>query len=179
MKYAESYVQDMLTPPGEAVDDFEAFFRAEGVTLFRVLVFVTRDVHEAEDLMQEAFAKVWERWDRVRSMENPAGYLHRTAMNGYFQSRRRARRAANRLMAPMTGGEPGHAVEARDMLERALLRLPARQRAALVVTELLGYDSASAARVLGIRPGTVRRLVSQAKSRIRGDIDEQEGRDDG
>jgi len=59
------------------------------------------------------------------------------------------------------------AVEDRDDLARRLLELPARQRAALVLTEYLDQDSAEAGRALGIRPGTVRRLASKARAALR------------
>ena len=130
------------------------------------MVVVTRDVHAAEELTQDAFVRVWERWDRVGQMENAAGYLHRTAMNGWFQIGRRAIRAARRLRGG-EGPDPMAAVDDRDALARRLLELPARQRAAVVLTEYLDHDSAEAARILGIRPGTVRRLASQGRAALR------------
>jgi hypothetical protein len=50
----------------EAVEagGFEAFFRDERSRLFGSMLLVTGDSHEAEELVQEAFFKVWERWDR-------------------------------------------------------------------------------------------------------------------
>ena len=50
---------------------------------------------------------------------------------------------------------------------RTLASLTTRQRAAIVVTELLGYDSEDAGRILGVRPGTVRMLASQARAALR------------
>jgi DNA-directed RNA polymerase specialized sigma24 family protein len=60
---------------------FEAFYEAEARTLFRRLWLVTGNRAEAEELMQDAFLSVWERWDRVVGMDDPLGYLYRTAMN--------------------------------------------------------------------------------------------------
>src|SRR4051812_32446251 len=70
---------------------FEAFFEEERADLFSALWLVTRNRQEAEEIMQDAFLKLWERWDRVRRLDDPTGYLYRTAMNGF---RNRARRAA-------------------------------------------------------------------------------------
>jgi DNA-directed RNA polymerase specialized sigma24 family protein len=42
---------------------------------------VTGNRHEAEEAMQDAFARIWERWDVVQSFANPTGYLYRAAMN--------------------------------------------------------------------------------------------------
>jgi DNA-directed RNA polymerase specialized sigma24 family protein len=62
--------------------------------------------------------------------------------------------------------DPLEAVEERDLLARRLLELPARRRAALVLTQYIGHDSAEAGRALGIRPGTVRRQASKAKAAL-------------
>jgi RNA polymerase sigma factor (sigma-70 family) len=164
------------TPSLEASPvDFEAFYLAHRVRVFRALVVVTRDVHAAEEVAQDAFVRVWERWDRVRDMEDPAGYLYRTALNGWFQVHRRAARAARRVVALRQAVDPLEAVEDRDVLARRLLELPARQRAALVLTEYLDQDSAEAGRALGIRPGTVRRLASKGRAALRRGREEEEG----
>ncbi|MFN8232398.1 MAG: sigma factor [Actinomycetota bacterium] len=60
----------------EAVEEpliFEAFYRTEARTLFRRLWLVTGNRAEAEELMQDAFLSVWERWDRVGRMDDPSG----------------------------------------------------------------------------------------------------------
>jgi DNA-directed RNA polymerase specialized sigma24 family protein len=54
---------------------FEAFFEQEGDGLYRALWLVTRNQFEAEELTQEAFVRVLERWDRVSEMEDPRAYL--------------------------------------------------------------------------------------------------------
>lgn len=66
-------------PARVAEPDFESFYRAHRGRLFRALVVVTRDVPAAEDVAQTAFVKIWERWDRVGRMDDPSGYLYRTA----------------------------------------------------------------------------------------------------
>ena len=58
---------------------------------------------EAEDLAQEAFVKVYERWDRVRGTDNPAGYLYRTAINAHHS---RLRRLAVAARKPFVAGTP-------------------------------------------------------------------------
>jgi RNA polymerase sigma factor (sigma-70 family) len=100
-------------------------------------------------------------------MDDPDGYLYRTALNEWFQLHRRAVRSATRVVAHRQAIDPLESVEDRDVLSRRLLELPARQRAALVLTEYLGYDSAQTGRVMGIRRGTVRRLVSLGLATLR------------
>jgi RNA polymerase sigma factor (sigma-70 family) len=164
------------TEPSLAAEpDFESFYLTHQVRLFRALVVVTRDLQAAEDVVQNAFVRIWERWDRVGRMSDPTGYLYRTALNEWFQLRRRAVRSAGRVAAHRRVTDPLDTVEDRDLLSRRLLELPARQRAALVLTDYLGYDSAEGGRVLGIRPGTVRRLASKARATMRRGLDEGEG----
>jgi RNA polymerase sigma factor (sigma-70 family) len=161
------------SPQNVEPTDFESFYLAHRLRLFQAMAMLTRDVHMAEELTQDAFARVWERWERVQRMDDPTGYLFRTALNGWFQIHRRAARAARRVVTPRQGADPLEAVDDRDMLARRLLELPARQRAALVLTEYLGHDSTSAGRVLGIRPGTVRRLASKGRAALRRGLEEE------
>lgn len=156
----------------EAEEGFEAFFRAEHARLLRALFVVTGDRQEAEDLMQEAFLSVWERWERVRGMTDPVGYLYRTALNAHRSRRRRLLRAARRAMLGGPEADELTLAEARDAVSRALGRLTVRQRAALVLTEMLGYGSEEAAAILGVRPGTVRSLASQARAALRGLVED-------
>ena len=101
-------------------NDFENLVEAEHGGLYGALCLVTRDRSEAEDLMQEAFLKVWERWDRVGGMEDPTGYLYRTAMNLYRKRRRRASLAVRRTIGVAPRSDGLGQVEVRDEVVRAL-----------------------------------------------------------
>jgi RNA polymerase sigma-70 factor (ECF subfamily) len=151
------------TVPAGTPAAFEEFFETQRPPLFRALLLVTHDAGEAEEILQDAFCKIWERWDTVRGMESPTGYLYRTALNAHRSTYRRTVRAAKRVVSPPQTQDPFEEIAARDEAVRALARLTPRQRAAVVVTELLGYSTDEASRVLKIRPGTVRTLVSQAR----------------
>lgn len=69
---------------------FEAFFGENRTKLFGALCLVTGNRHEAEEIAQDAFLKLWERWDRVSTLEDPTGFLFRTAMNVFRNRLRRA-----------------------------------------------------------------------------------------
>jgi RNA polymerase sigma-70 factor (ECF subfamily) len=69
---------------------FEDFCDTERTRLFGALAVMSGNRAEAEEIMQDAFLKVWERWDRVSSMESPQGFLYRTALNTYLKRLRRA-----------------------------------------------------------------------------------------
>lgn len=146
---------------------FDEFFAAERDPLFGALRLVTHDRVEAEDLTQDAFVRVLERWDRVGAMDDPVGYLYRTAMNAFRKRYRRRLMAAARTLKVASPVDPIDAVVVHDAAVRALATLSERQRAAIVLTALLGYSSEEAARMLGIRASTVRMHISVARAALR------------
>lgn len=150
-----------------AIWRFEEFYERESLPLFRRLCLVAGDRHEAEDVMQEAFLRLYQRWDRVRDLEDPVGYLYRTAFNLLRSRSRRAALAVRRVLGIAPATDEFAAADARHVVSRALGRLTPRQRAALVLTEILGYTSDEAGRVLGVRAGTVRALASQGRAAMR------------
>ena len=117
--------------------------------------------------MQDAFLRLWERWDEIERIDDPAGYLFRVALNGFRMRRRRAARRSGRSSRsaeaarclPRRGDARGRAA--------APARGQPRQRAALLLVDLLGYPSEQAARILRVRPSTVRALASQGRRALR------------
>lgn len=159
---ASAQVTGLPGPEGS----FEGFFEAERVKLFRMLCAVTGNRHEAEELTQDAFLAVWERWDRVEAMEDPVGYLYRTAMNAFRKRYRRAKVAARKALGLVSSQDAYEAVDARSVLAQVLDALSPRQRAAIVVTELLDYSAEEAGSLLGIKASTVRALAFQARKAL-------------
>jgi RNA polymerase sigma factor (sigma-70 family) len=147
---------------------FEDFFALEHERLLRALYIITGNRSEAEDLMQDAFVKVLERWDSVQLMDDPTGYLYRTAMNT-FRSRYRRGVMALRRMALLEPSQrdPFSDIEIQDDVRRGISGLTPRQRAAIVLTVLLGYTAEDASRIMAIKASTVRALTTQARERLR------------
>ncbi len=158
-----------------AENTFEGFFEAESATLFRRLCLVTGNRFEAEEVMQDAFLKVFEKWERVRGMDDPTGYLYRAAFNIFRKRSRRAALAVRRTLGLVPHVDEFDAVDARNVLTEAMSKLPVRQRAAIVLIELLGYSSEAAGEILGVRPVTVRVLASQARTALRVILERQDG----
>lgn len=160
---------------GDLASTFESFVDAETARFHGALRLLTRDRAEAEDLMQDAFLKVWERWHHVRSLDDPTGYLYRTAMNLYRKRRRRAAVAIRHAIRPKPPRDRLDEVESRDEVLRALATLSPRQRMSLVLMDLLDYSSEEAARLMGVTATTVRVLASQGRAALRagtgGDLD--------
>ncbi|HEV8420016.1 MAG TPA: sigma factor, partial [Actinomycetota bacterium] len=60
---------------------FEQFFASGYARLLRAMYLLTGSIAEADDIAQESMARVYERWERVRRMQSPQGYVFRTALN--------------------------------------------------------------------------------------------------
>jgi RNA polymerase sigma factor (sigma-70 family) len=157
-----------------AAAPFEEFFELERDHLCDLLSLVTGDRSEAEEIAQDAFVAVWERWDRVRLMDNPAGYLHRTAIN-HFRKRYRRAKLFDRIAASLSPRTSSAPADSAVLLSEALRALTPRQRAALVLTELLGYSAEEAARALGVKVSTIGVLKHRGRAALK---QEMEPRDD-
>jgi RNA polymerase sigma-70 factor (ECF subfamily) len=145
---------------------FEAFFAEQHGDLYAALWLITRDRAEAEEIMQDAFLKLWERWDRVRTLDDPEGYLYRTAMNLLRSRKRRAALAIRHMMRPSLPDDLFEAVERREILVQAMSGLTPRERAAIVLTDVLGFTSDEAGVSLGITGATVRVLAARGRGRL-------------
>jgi RNA polymerase sigma factor (sigma-70 family) len=162
-------VEDPEAPP-----TFEGLFDAEHRRLHRALCVLTGDPHEAEELAQDAFVRVWEHWHRVRVMDDPTGYLYRTAMNGYRSRYRRALLALRSQFTQREAADGLAVIDDRDAVVRRLDRLTRNQRAAVVLLDLLEFTSEEAASILRSTPGAVRTQASRGRAALRqteGDLD--------
>jgi RNA polymerase sigma-70 factor (ECF subfamily) len=166
----------MLEPPRDGtIEDesgaepleFAVFFREEYRKLFHALILACGDRAEAEDIAQDAFVTVFDRWDRVGAMSSPGGYLYAVAFN---ERRRRARRAAlwrrHRQQVELADDASVAAI-ARADIQRALQQLTREQRDALVLVEFVGLTSEEAAEVLGVAAPAIRSRVHRARLYLR------------
>jgi RNA polymerase sigma factor (sigma-70 family) len=153
--------------------DFEAFFEQHHERLFRALWLLTRNSQEAEEVMQDAFLRLWERWDQVIGGPDPAAYLYRTALNLWRSRLRRVGVAARKVIHHIQGDDEIAEVEHRDAVVRALAPLPPRQRAAIVLTDVLDLSSERAGEALGVRPVTVRVLAARARAALAKEMEER------
>jgi RNA polymerase sigma factor (sigma-70 family) len=141
---------------------FEEMCRRHYTEVVRVAFLVTGDGQEALDVAQETFARAYERWGQVSTMENPVGWLMRVATNLSLSHRRWSLRRA-----PPSAHEPATDVQGDPGVSAALATLTPSQRAAVVLRFYLDLSIEDTARTLGKRPGTVRALTSQGVARLR------------
>jgi RNA polymerase sigma-70 factor (ECF subfamily) len=129
--------------------------------LLATVTLATRNVEIARDATDEAFARAYERWSRVCTMAEPNGWLYRVALNVARRIvRRRAMEArALRRTVLSSGPPPELAIEVWD----AVAALPRRERNALALRYLGGLTQAQVGEALGVTPGTVARLLHDAR----------------
>jgi RNA polymerase sigma-70 factor (ECF subfamily) len=162
--------REVVPFPAERVDtraQFDTFVEEEHERLFRALYFITGSREDAEDLSQDAFLRLWERWDRIDRIADPTAYLFRVALNGFRMQRRRAATALRKRTFSRDDRDEFAEAEMRADVRRLLVNLSPRQRAALLLVDLLGYPSEQAASILRVRPSTVRNLASQGRAALR------------
>ena len=157
----------VATPVDVDFPSFEEFYEREKQGLFGALCMVTRNRQEAEQLAQDAFLTVYERWDRVAVMEQPSGYLYRVAMNAFRSWNRRVTLGTKRVLGLRQPDDLIEEIDAEDAVMRVLAPLSPRQRAAVVLVDLLGYSSEDAGRILGVRAATVRTHTARAHEELR------------
>ena len=150
----------------DAALDFDEFFRSTHRRALAAMYLVTGDRHEAEEIVQDAYVRVFERWDRIQVLDDPEGYVLRTAMNVFRDRFRRAALAVRRTITTSAASDDLRAVEDRDELVRMLRPLAPRQRAAVVATSILDMSAEDAGRLLGMKASTVRSLASRARASL-------------
>jgi RNA polymerase sigma-70 factor (ECF subfamily) len=167
--------------PAVAVDDdgFAGWYRNEHPRLLATMTIVTRDLHVAQDVTAEAFARALAAWARVSAMDSPTGWTYRVAVN---LARRRARRAAleQRLLhrvAPTIDGFPAdQAIELWD----AVRALPPREREAIALRYTAGLTEAEVAAAMKVAVGTASATLASARRALATalvDAEDEERRD--
>lgn len=144
----------------ERAATFDDLFRRRYEPMVRVAFLLVGSQAEAEDVVQDAFARVELRWARI---DNPEGYLHRCVVNrSHDVLRRRRLEQRFRLLRRDETSE----LQA-DELGDALAALSPRRRAAVVLRYYAGLREREIAEALGVRPGTVKSMLHRALSELR------------
>lgn len=144
---------------------FEALFEVEQAPMIRLAFLLLGSGHTAEEAVQEAFAKVYERWDRI---DRPGAFLRTCVVN---ECRSRHRRAALALRKRHLVAEPDVVDDRHAELADALARLPRQRRTVVVLRHYLQLTTAEIADAMGIAEGTVKsslhRGLQQLKETLR------------
>jgi RNA polymerase sigma-70 factor (sigma-E family) len=151
--------------------EFREFFVAQYGRLCWLGLLLTGDRAQAEDLAQEALLRTYWMWSRVRRYERPGDYARKVLVNRHRSLLRRALLEARhaRRTRVEEGYLPDHG-EDRMVLWAAMQRLPARQRAVLVLRYHEDLPEAEVARLLGLPLGTVKSLAHRGLARLRREL---------
>jgi RNA polymerase sigma-70 factor (sigma-E family) len=146
---------------------YVAFVESAWGPSLRLALLLTGDRHRAEELLQDSLVKLYERWRHVLARGDPSAYLRRMLVNGNVSLWRRGRRECLVDAVPERT-HPGTTVpDDHDDLRQALLALPARQRAVVVLRHCLDLTEREVAEALGCSIGTVKSQNARAMARLR------------
>jgi RNA polymerase sigma-70 factor (sigma-E family) len=147
--------------------DFAEFVAARSRSLLRTAYLLTGDHQHAEDLVQTTLTKVYLRWPRVSRMDQPAAYARRILVNQATSSRWwRFAGELSPAVPEQAGGGYDDRVATTSTVWKAVLALPPRQRAVVVLRYYEDLSEAEIADVLGMAPGTVKSTAHAANRRL-------------
>lgn len=158
-----------MTDPPNSEAEFREFAIGRWPALVRFAYGLTGDAGHAEDLAQITLAKAYASWARVRRADDPDAYVRRILINAHhtrFRKRRVRETSGPRLPEPVTDDATA-ALDQRSDLMAALLELPPKQRAVVMLRYWDGLTETQTAAVLGCSVGTVKSQASRALAKLR------------
>jgi RNA polymerase sigma-70 factor (sigma-E family) len=153
---------------------FASYVRARGPVLLRTARSLTANPLDAEDLLQTALAKTYVAWDRIEDHRALDGYVRRALVNtrtSQWRKRKVDEFACEELPEPseLPDTDPAERQVLHDTMWRAVMRLPDRQRAMVVLRYYEDLSETQTAELLGVSVGTVKSAVSRALGKLRED----------
>jgi RNA polymerase sigma-70 factor (ECF subfamily) len=146
--------------------DFDAFYVSTSGRLVSQLHAMTGDLAEAQDCVQEAYARAWSRWRQVSQHASPEAWVRKVAWRQAVSRFRRVQRGRV-LMQRVSTPQASAAVSAdRVALVAALRQLPEAQRVAVVLHYLAGQPLEAVAAETGVPVGTVKSRLSRARTAL-------------
>lgn len=142
------------------MDRFEDWYHQHHPRLVASLTALSGDADAAADAADEAFARAYERWSRVSTMESPAGWVHQVGANALRRSKRRRTMERDRTRP---GADTVHPALPDPELWAAVRALPERQRQVIVLRYLGDLPESEIAAALGIARGTVSSTLADAR----------------
>lgn len=166
--------------PGAAPDSWERIVAEHSARVYRLAYRLTGNRHDAEDLTQETFVRVFRSLDGY-TPGTFEGWTHRITTNLFLDQARRRKRIrmdplgddAERVPAPAAHGTPERGYEHANLdhdVQRALDALSPEFRAAVVLCDIEGLSYEEIAVTLGIKMGTVRSRIHRARAQLRADL---------
>jgi len=143
-----------------------ALYQHHAMGLIRLAYLMLGDRAGAEDAVQDAFCGLYRHWDRLADQDRALAYVRSSVLNGCRSALRRrttGRRLLTAYQPPTASAEAAVlGLEERQEVMRAVRRLPERQREALVLRFYLDLPEREIARLMGLRPSSVRSATARA-----------------
>jgi RNA polymerase sigma-70 factor, ECF subfamily len=157
------------------VEEFDDLYSTTRDRLAVQIAALTGDPFEANDLVQEAFMRAWLRWDKVRTYEDPEGWVRRVAYNLGVSRWRHAKRLVLLSTPSQSPAQlPGESLGVID----ALRLLPSAERRAVVLHHVVGLSVTDVAVELDAPEGTVKSWLSRGRARLASELRKQARVDD-
>jgi RNA polymerase sigma-70 factor (ECF subfamily) len=152
---------------------FEELFYRHHRQLHRLARISSRTPEDAADALQDAMLSAHRSAPRFRHDASVSSWLYRIVVNACLDRLRRNKSHLTTVLEEDAChiGDPTPRVDTALVVERALMRLPVEQRAAVVAVDMQGFSIAETARVLGIPEGTVKSRCSRARAKLAETLD--------
>ena len=162
---------------GRSPSHFDRVVGAYTAELFHFALWLTRDRHRAEDILQEALTRAWRNWNHVKDEAARRSWMYAIVRNEFYRDAQKAARQEEEIddeaLAQIADERDfTRGLEVRQILER----LPARFVEPLVLQNLAGLSCEEVAQVLGVSVGAAMTRISRARTALREMMREPEGR---
>ena len=147
-------------------EGFDAFYVGTSRRLLHQMYAMTGNVADAQELVQEAYARAWQRWSSVSAYDDPQAWVRTVA---WRLAASRWRKTKNGVTAMLRHGPPAHTPEPsidNVALVAALREIPEVQRRTIVLHHLVGLSVAEVAHELRVPEGTVKARLSRGRAAL-------------
>lgn len=153
---------------GRSSSHFDRVVHAYTAELFHFALWLARDRHRAEDILQEALTRAWRNWNHVKDEGARRSWMYAIVRNEFYRDARKASRGEEEIddaaLAEIADERDfTRGIEVRQLLER----LPAQFIEPLVLQNLAGLSCEEVAQVLGVSVGAAMTRISRARTALR------------
>jgi RNA polymerase sigma-70 factor (ECF subfamily) len=145
---------------------FDAFYTGTSRRVLHHMYAMTGNLADAQDLVQEAYARAWQRWSSVSTYDDPEAWIRTVA---WRLAASRWRKTKNGVAAMLRHGPPPHTPEPsidNVALVGALRQVPEAQRRTIVLHHLVGLSVGEVAHEMHVPEGTVKARLSRGRAAL-------------
>ncbi|MFD9738485.1 RNA polymerase sigma factor [Umezawaea sp. NPDC059074] len=158
---------------------FREFAVTHAASLRRTAYLFCGDWHTAEDLMQQSLMKLYQAWHRVQQQDHAGAYARKILLRTWLDEKRRPWRRAEQRDGELpetadSGADPdlvSGRLWAKELIQKALIKVPPRQRAVLVLRYFEDLSVTDVAAVMGCTEGTVKSQTARGLVALRAAVD--------